>query len=297
MRCVWLLIGLFPILLLAQDFEEVEFYEEAASFRPFGLQGSYINIQNAEVRNTNVENQHVRYIQSEVAFAFTYPCNLTSGLIFGAGWVGTEVFLSENPSFNESCFNYVTLSLGAFTACLEKWLWTANGSIFIDTDQLDFSTYALYQGVLWGKYQIGDSLELDIGFIAEVGLKETKIWPILGFSYIFTSNLRLHAIYPVNVILEYDLFNCLTAGASIRFLRNRHRVGDDNLMPQAIFEYCSVGGEADLIFSPSEVFSIRGFAGTTFGGDLKISNRDNKNTHHYKFKDSFYAGLSATLSF
>lgn len=264
---------------------------------PFSVSGEYLPVSQTHFRTPGFEDKTLTYRQWTTAFAATYPFNEISGLIFGAGWVGTEVNMEDNPDFDETIFNYVNLSFGGFTRAFPDWTWTATIALFLDTEVFSFIDYALYQGVLWGRYTLCPTLELDFGFIIEAGLKKDKIWPILGFVYMPYPNLRLNAIYPINISLEYDFWSYWKAAGSIRFLRNRHRVEKEEPNSQCIFEYRDTGAEFDLTCAPFEWFFIKGFAGSTFKGDLKITDRNDNDATHFKFRGSFYWGVSAVLSY
>lgn len=284
-------------LLASEDYDEIAFYEHAASFRAFGINGTYLNVQPARFRTEGFTDKYLRYIQSDAAFSYTHPCTTNYGFILGTGWVGTEVDMQDNPQFDQTHFNYVTFSFGAFSSTLCDWLWTATFSALIDTQEIDFANYALYQGVIWGKYTFNRCWEFDVGLIAEVGLNKEKIWPILGFIYNYSPALSLHVVFPVDIILEYDIRECLTVAGSIRFLRNRHRVSPDNPTPSAIFEYRTTGAEFDLTYTPFKNFFVTGFVGSTFDGDFKVTNQNNHHATHYKFKGSLYAGITSQLSY
>ncbi len=298
----WLsLLLALPLVLLAQDDLNYPLFEletEAPPpFYPFSISGQYVNVSKADFRTSEVADSNLRYIQSDIAFAYTYPYNLISGLIFGAGWVGTTVDMKDNPQFDETEFNYINLSIGAFTKAVPDWTWTVTVAAFFDTEQFSLVDYTLYQGVLWGKYSLCSFVEIDLGLILEVGLKKDKVWPIFGFIYLPSENWRINMVYPINVAVEYDWTSCLTLAGSIRFLRNRHRVGCDQPNPQAIFEYETAGAEFDLVYKPARWALLKAFVGHTFDGDFKVSNRNDKDTIHYKFEGSSYAGISGVLSF
>lgn len=294
-----LLFLLLSCPLFAQDWDDELFQIENAPppFFPFSVSGDYIDVSKATFNTPGLEDSDLKYKQWDVAFAYTHPFSEICGLIFGAGWVGTEVDMKNNPDFNETVFNYINFSIGAFSKAFPDWTWTVTLAAFLDLEELSLIDYTLYQGVLWGRYELCKWLEFDVGVILEVGLDKEKAWPIIGFIYLPCDKWRINAIYPINVAIEYDIFPCLTAAGSIRFLRNRHRVKEDEPNSQGIFEYYTTGAEGDLKYAPFKWFFVKGFAGYTLGGDFKISDRNDKNSTHFKFNGSFYAGASAVLSF
>lgn len=307
MRYLFIFLFVIPVFLCAQDEGEnwsahgdyplFDLENTPPPFYPFSLSGQYVDVQKATFRTPGLEGRTLRYRQWDAAFAYTHPFCEYWGLIFGAGWVGTEVDMTENPEFSQTLFNYVNFSVGGFTKAFPDWTWTLTFAAFLDVEEFSFADYALYQTVLWGKYDFCKWLELDFGLILELGLYKEKVWPIIGFVFLPWENWRINAVYPINVSIEYEWSSCWTLAGSIRFLRNRHRVSKEEMNSQGIFEYETAGAEFDLIFSPFKWASVKGFAGRTFQGDLKVTDRNDNNSHHYKFNGSFYAGASAVVSF
>jgi hypothetical protein len=264
---------------------------------PFGLSGMYLQVGDAAFRDPDVPKEHLSYTQSNAAFAYTHACNPYWGLIFGSGWVGTELLWKENPFFQEDHFNYVNLSLGAYSSSMPCWTWIMTGSMLIDTAVLDLGNYALYQGVLYGKYELYPCILFDIGCILEVGLNKGKIWPIFGLEWDPCERFSLNLVYPLDVSIEYDLFPWATVGGSIRFLRDRHRVLETEPLPLGIYEYETEGAEFDLTLNPLDCLLLTGFVGRTFPGSLKVTDQRNHCPAYAKFKGAFYAGASAALTF
>lgn len=291
------LLCVLPLYAAPVEWGDQEEFPSPSPFYPFSLGGSYANVSPAKFYTPSVSGETLHYIQSDANFAYTHPCSSLCGLIFGAGWVGTDIDWAQNPSFDETNFNYLNLSAGGYTKAFSSWLWTLNVSMFLDMQQFSLSDYTLYQALLWGKYTWNPCLEFDFGFLIEMGLNQDKIWPILGFTYNYSDRLRLHAIYPIDMTLEYDLCPTLTAAGSVRILRNHHRVGENEPLPQAIFVYQTWGIECDLKYTAAPWFFINGFIGSTTQGSLLITNRSYQNGTYYKFNGSLYAGLNTALSF
>ena len=287
MKKIALLLLLVITPLLAQD----------DPFYPFSVSGSYLGVGEAKFHTTDVEGQKLRYTQVDGAFTFIYPFNPVCGLLFGAAYIGSDVDWKENPDFNETRFNYINFSVGGFTKSYDRWLWTGTAGIFIDTEEFDLHDYAIYQGVLQGKYELNDWTIINFGFIFEAGLNQEHIWPIIGFELFPSENWRLNVVYPMNLKYEYFIWPELSVAASVRIIRNLHRVKDTEPLPKGIFEYQTWGGELDLLYNPFAGFFIKGFAGSTFRGDLKVTDRSYNNAVHYKFDGSFFGGGTVSWNF
>jgi len=272
---------------------------EPPPYSPLSLSGSYLQVARARFQDPlSIAGEKLTYKQFDTAVAYTHPLDSCYGLIFGAGWVGTVVDWPQNPSFTETDFNYVNLSTGIYTDWLDPLTLIASIGIFLDTAHLNLIDYTLYQPLLQGKLQLFRSLEIDGGVIFEVGLDRNEVWPIVGFNYIpEDTNWRVHAVYPINVDVEFDVNDCLTAAAAMRFLRNRHRVGDDNALPQAVFQYKSWGAEVNLNYHPFNNFNLVGAVGMTIAGRLRIANRINEEANVYRFENTLYGAANVVLSF
>lgn len=296
----WLFLAYFPIALFAQDAFEPQFDvapPQAPPFFPFSLSGSYLSVAEATFHTPDVEGQQLKYEQYDTGLSYTHPCSEKWGFIFGAGWIGTEVAWDENPDFNQTRFNYINASFGGFTKAYPRWTWTAVFGMFFDTEEFSLADYTLYQVTIWGKYEWFPCFEFDVGFILELGLDKQKMWPIFGFVYNMTEKWHLNAIYPILINMNYDFLRYWNAGIGLQFLRNRHRVTNSEPNPQSIFEYHTIGYEGNLSFKPSKNINIEGFIGSTFRGDLKITNRHDKHGRHFKFDAAPYTGVNGVLSF
>lgn len=292
---------LLPSLLFSYDEFEAQFDipAEPPPYFPLSLSGSYLKVSRARFQEpTYVAGEKLVYEQFDAAVGYTYPINNCYGLIFGAGWVGTVVDWQQNPAFDETDFNYVNLSTGLYTSWLDPITLIASFGIFLDTAHFSLMNYTLYQPLLQAKWNLTDSFEVDAGIIFEIGLDRNEYWPIVGFNYTpKVSNWRVHAVYPINIDIEFDLNSCLTAATGMRFIRNRHRVGDDNPLPQSIFQYKTWGAEFNLNYHPYSAINIIGALGTTIDGRLRIANRLNEDPTVYSFESSLYGAINAIISF
>lgn len=272
--------------------------EDKTPYPPaYSFSGVYVNVAKTHFRTPEVKEQDLTYRELDLNGTYTIPCSEYSGFAVGAGYIGSSLIWKENPDFDREHFQYVVASLSGYTAAITDWVWKAGLNLLIDTQELSLSDYTLYQGYLFGKYTLAEPLLFTAGFLLEVGLHKEKIWPVLGFEYFPFEALDIHLVYPLDVSINYHPIPQISIGASARFLRNRHRVKNDETLPMGIFEYHTNGAEVDLTYLPFDFLNLKAFAGSTFNGDLKITDRNNHNATHFKFKGSFYAGGSANLIF
>ena len=296
----WLSFLVCALPLFAYDDYAAQFDVEPPTpppLFPISFSGTYLSVANADFYTPSVQGQQLHYAEYDVGLSYTQPCSEVWGLIFGAGWIGTTVAWAENPFFTETRFNYINGQIGGFTKAFPDWTWTATFGLFFDTEQFSLVDYTLYQLSVWGKYAWFECLEFDIGFIFEAGLDKQKVWPIFGLVWNLSEFWHINAVYPVLINIERDFWRYWSMGVGLQFLRNRHRVGQNEPDPRSIFEYHTWGCEGNLSFKPGKNFYVVGYCGSTLRGDLKITNSSNSHGQHFKFKAAPYGGVTAVLSF
>lgn len=264
---------------------------------PFNFSALYVDVSKTSFRTPDVKGEDLFYRELDLNATYTYAPSEIYGFSLGGGYIGSRVEWEENPDFQETHFHYITTSLSAYTAAVSDWIWKCGVNFLFDTEVWSLADYTLYQGYLFGKYTLAEPLLFNVGFLLEVGLHKEKIWPVLGFDYFPSKKVDIHLVYPLDISINYHPISALSLGASMRFLRNRHRVKDSEPLPMAIFEYHTQGVEADVNYMAFAFINLKAFVGSTFNGDLKVTNRNNHNAIHYKFRGSLYGGAAATLIF
>lgn len=263
----------------------------------FHLEGSGLWIAPATFYTPEADGQHLRFTEGEASFTFSYPLSLTSGLVIGAGYDYVILDWKENFKFNETQFGYANFSLTGYTESLPDWRWSVSLAASLDTEEFSLSEYTLYGGVLWGRYNWCDAVGVNVGFLAELGLKKDKFWPLLGFDFPLGECWQFNLVFPIDLSIEYTRFDCVHAGVSMRFIRSRHRVSELEPLPKGIFDYHVNGVEFDLGWEPIALFGIRGYIGHTFEGDLKITNQNDHDSQHFKFRSALYGGGQVSVNF
>lgn len=272
-------------------------FPSLCSLPAIAIDGNYLSVNRTSFRESEFDDDNLTYRELDLSYTYLFAYDSTSAMTLGAGYVGTEVNMTNNPFFDETHFDYITFTATGITQKLCNWLLKAGGSALVDVAELNLSDYTLYQGFLLGKYVYCPTLHLDAGFICELGLNKRKFWPVFGFNYFPTKRLNIHAVYPLDISAEYFIFPSLSLEGSVRFLRNRHRVRITEPLPMGIFEYRTTGAEFDINYNPFPWIILSGYVGSTFDGDLKVTDRNNEHAIHAKFRGSFYVGGMGSLRF
>lgn len=242
---------------------------------------------------------HIDYSQAEIDFGLVYyyePC-YEEGLNATAAFNVTNFKWHDNPFFNQTRYNTLTLTLGGFTRRVVDWRWVAQAGANLDTTHWDFEEYTTYDMLLWGRYNYCDNLGVHVGFVARSGMKIDRVLPILGVDWTFWNCMQLNLIFPLNVSLAYSWNKNWSAALAGRFFYSRHRVGDDQHIQKGLWEYQNTGAEFAITYLQKGWLSCNVHAGYALGGRVKISDRHHKHSHRFDFEGSPYAGLNAEVRF
>lgn len=269
-----------------------------ASPKPFQVEINYNAIGEAKFKNDDHKDQHIIYrgFDAEGWVGFWYnPC-YKEGAAVGLGYSDDTIDWKENPYFKQKRFKMASLLLGAFTERAQDWLWKAKVAINVDTDHFDLNNYGNYDLTLWGRYQYTCNVGLHVGLFVLTGMMIDRVYPVLGFDWQISRNLKLNAVFPFDISAEYQIWNGLSAVVGTRFFYSRDRTGNNEPVPQALYEYRSTGVEAGLNYS---IWGITAnvHVGTMTGGKLTLSNRHHNDKKHLKFESANYAGASLEATF
>lgn len=261
------------------------------------LSGEGALVSQTEFYSPQVAGETLTFREWTLNLSHTWTFDPEHRASFAVGNVWVQADWPENPYFDETDFSYLAFSLGGFTTAFCNWQWQGTLTLQIDPRYFQPILYALYDGQMWGRYTYNEDVGLHLGFLAEVGLYKTRAWPILGFDAVLSPRWKLNLVYPLQLSLEWLWTERLKWALSAQFLRSRHRVAKDEPLSRAIFEYQTIGIEADLIWLWRGMPVVKGFVGRTCQGYFKITNNHDSNATYEKFNGSFYGGGMVMVGF
>ncbi|NGX42857.1 MAG: hypothetical protein K940chlam7_01145 [Chlamydiae bacterium] len=266
---------------------------------PFFGGARYDDIRRADIKESGHKGEHLKYsigtayLGSVVCYN---PCR-EEGFTLSAAYTRTRLDWDENPEFDKSEYNTLSASISGFSNRLPDWEWKGNITFNIDTDSFDFEKYATWDLLLWGRYDYCNNLGLHIGFYSITGMKIDRVYPVIGFDWNCWRNLKINAVFPMDMSLIW-VFNCkLETGAAVRFFESRHRVGKNENLSMALWTYRTYGAELFLNFNYSEYIHANVHIGESLGGKLKIADRHYGKAHHFRTKCAPYIGGEITLGY
>jgi hypothetical protein len=252
---------------------------------------------NAGIESSPFKGGHVRYSDAEVIGYYNKTINDDSGIIFGAGYSGTNIHWEQNPFFRKNHFNNLILNLSGYTTYINNWLWQGGIGASIDADTWGWANYNLYSFTLWGRYAYCDTLGVHVGLVTQTGIKKDKVQPIIGVDFFLSNCWKINLIYPVNMSIVYIINQDWSVALAGRVFEDRHRVGRNEFLSRAIVEYRNTGTELALNYTWAPHLSANVHVGSALGGDLKICNSNNDALTHLKLKPTAYVGGALDLKF
>lgn len=272
-------------------------YQGMAADSPnWKFKANFLTTGKAKIDEIGRKNERISYSFSEGEVSYTHHLDKENALSFDLGYSLTEVDWKNNPSFKETMFSYLKLSLGGSSTLINDWVWTGKIDASIDSKEMNFSHYALYNGTMWGRYSLSQIIGIHIGLTGTTGLKRDKCYPILGIDYVPNARWKIHVIFPLNLSAIYSINDHWSLSASGRTFRSRHRLSQKEIVSKGIFDYRTYGTELSLIFQLNN-FSAKAYTGSTYSGDLKITDSKNLNPRFYNYKGVIYLGGNLSYYF
>lgn len=277
--------------------EKIADLEEKPTPFKFDVRTDYIGSSDTKNGFFQGEKLHYGESQADISGVFYYnPC-FKEALAAQVSFNNTQMYWSENPLFDQKNFNNLSIAAGGVTQRLCGWIWQGYAAINMDSRNIGLNNYTTYDLMLWGKYKYTKNLGVHVGFLGWTGLKIDKILPILGFDWTFCDKWTLNAVFPINVSLTYAFNESWSVAAAGRFFWNRHRVGKDELLSEAVWEYRNSGVELAVNYAMKNFATLNLHAGWSFGGNVYLSNKNHKYTHKYEFDGAPYAGGEIAIQF
>lgn len=256
-------------------------------------------ITRTKIDKKGFHKDHVEFylVEAQGEGIVYYNESCKEGLSLGLGYSNVGFRWKQNPYFTTDNFNLISFTVSGFSERISNWLWNAYVTMNWQPDYSDFYDYSSYDLMLWGRYEyIPNTIHIHSGFFVQTGMKVDRIWPIIGFDWKFMEKWKLNAVFPVNISIEYEYSQNWSAALAGRMFNLRYRVGKNERIKEAIFEYYNYGAELAANYANGS-FIANIHAGTTFGGQFKISNRQHRRKRHFDMNATPYFGGELAFKF
>lgn len=252
------------------------------------------------------EHQHrhdfskLKFATGRIDLSLVYyynPC-YQEGTNIGVSYVRTRLDWQCNPFFTQKDYDMICVNLGGATQRFQDWTW--KGQITINFDNIEHWTledYMTYDLLLWGRYAYRPNLGIHFGFLALTGMKIDRIYPIIGFDWTYSPNLKLSLVFPMDISLTYTVNDCWSVLLAGRFFNQRHRVKKDQFFSEGLWFYTSSGVELALKYKPTRRITANLHGGFDFGGHLKVAKRHYREGHRFTLGGAPYLGGEVDINF
>lgn len=290
--------------VLSADFEdnlgeEQLIQPEKTRAKPFSLVGEYDAIGNSHFNDAPFKDSKIDFSQGTLTFRSVLwynPC-CKEGIMGEVGYSSTHIGWDNNPFFTQHRFNTANVGFDLFTERLHNWLWTFRFMAGFDVSPNAPSDSTAYDTLLWGRYSVNCRWGVHFGFLAQTGMRVDHVYPIIGFDWKPDTKWEFNVVYPVDMAIVYHV-NCNWAFAVAgRFWESRFRINENQPIPEGILVYRNNGVEAEARYKYNDWLSAQIHAGYTFGGQLKVANRQYEDKMHFDFGAAPYVGGDFTISF
>lgn len=272
--------------------------KKAESASPCSVNVLVDAVGKAKIKNGFFEGDKIEFSEGYVegGCIFYYCPAYKEGANAALRYTATNIKWSNNPWFEQQRFNTLSLTLTGFSSRLHRWFWRGQLAVNVDANQWNMSEYANYDALLWGRYEYCKNIGLHLGLIVQTGMQMDRVYPILGADWTMSKHWKLNLVFPVNVSLEYSFNKKWSVAIAGRNFNSRHRAGPRECFKKSLVRYQNVGAEFAIKYEDKKM-SANIHAGTTLGGQLRISDQHNHHPHHLKLKPAPYAGAEVSVRF
>jgi hypothetical protein len=277
-------------------------YEFVNQKHHWHVDGDYRRVGKAKFTTKDVKGSHLKYSDAYGNAYYSYFFNPCNSISLQAGYTHVGLDWDQNPRFSETEYNYGTASIGWVSNSLTDWRWVLSGGASVDTHSWNFGRTGVYNMMMWGRYNINCHLGMHVGFWGYAGIQNVRVVPILGLDWSIGRNWSLHAIYPLDISLQYAFNKQWSACVALAGFGGPYRYpmrarGGKGQFHSPITQINSTGVEFDLDYSCGSFLSAGIGAGWNFGGWMLIRNGDNHHGKYYKFNSAPYAQANLAISF
>lgn len=248
---------------------------------------------------SSVTDQKISADHISGAIYFNHLFGPKSGFRLGTGYDGLKMDWSGNPLTSQKLFSLAELSGGLFLFNVDNWDIYFEITAALSTRHTNWSTYALYRGILYTKYNYNNLFNIHAGFSGFYGMRYNKVVPIVGVDFPIGRKFHVHGVFPHDLGLEYKPLSFLSAFLRARLTNIPRRLSPDALRPRGAISYRNVAAEFALKAYYTQIASLTGYLGHTLPGYgyVKAENWDGSGLTYYRFNAAFYYGFSLALAF
>ncbi|SCA58862.1 hypothetical protein AB751O23_AW_00050 [Chlamydiales bacterium SCGC AB-751-O23] len=275
--------------------------------RPWQLDMKGFHLTDAKSETKPYDENRLSLTSAIMSLMYTQYLNANgSGLIAEAAYSHLNLDWAENPDVATKDFNDALFTFGAFTTEINNWFLLGTARVQVDATSWDFSNNARYRGLLQGRYQYTQDLDLYVGLMFYTNLQKDDVYPIFGFEYQEeNAPWKIKMVLPIESHIMYFINHEWSVGVEHRFIQERRRLKNneglnslgDPRRDRGIFDITAQGLELSAKYSPLEGSYAKVFAGMIYSPEYRTYDLEGQNRRLYKFKSGFHFGGTASFTF
>lgn len=263
----------------------------------FQFKSEWTHFSSSNIYKPHIVGNHISADVISGNIYLNHLFNKRSGFRIGTGYDGLKLDWDNNPLTSQKLFSLAEVYAGLFLMGIENWDIYGEASVALSTKHTNWSTYALYRGILYTKYNFQDKFNLHAGFTGYYGMRYNKVVPIIGVDFKLGRYFQVHGVFPHDLGVEYMPTSYLSAFVRARIIDTPRRLAPDAIRPRGAIVYHNLGAEFALKAHFKQYFGATGYIGRTLHGYVKAEDRDGGDLAYYRFRNSLYAGFSAFITF
>jgi hypothetical protein len=264
---------------------------------PIHVGGNLLRLSKAKVTNTDIRG-NLYYRKSNVFLYMLAPISAKSYFFPRVEWNTFTLDWNKNPRFKQTHFYYAQFALTFYTKAIEDWRWIIRAEYNLDTEHFNNpSNYGLFNGLLWGSYEIHRKWHYHVGALGYSGMRGSQIYPIIGVDFSPNKTWSFQFVFPIEYYVLYKLTDNWSFAIKAHPLKERFRVGKKEPHPRSIVNYSSIGAEFNVKYEKFMHFEVEAYAGCNFGGSFYIKDQKGKNPLYTNTGASAYGGASLNYGF
>ena len=266
-------------------------------YHPIHIGGNFLQIGNASVSKSDGGGQ-LLYQKANAFLYMLLPISEKSYFFPRVEWNTLDFNWNHNEKFHQTRYYFAQFALTFYSTAVDKWRWILRANYNLDLEHFNNpSEYGLFEGLVWGAYQIHRKWHYHIGTFGYTGMRGAQVYPVLGFDYSWNKNWTILLVFPIEYSLSYKLGENWNFSLRGRPLKERFRSGENEPQPRSIFSYSSIGLELNARYEIFMRFEAELFGGCNFGGTFYIKNAHNRNASYYDVGAAPYGGASLNYGF
>lgn len=265
-------------------------------FHPIHVGGNALVIGKADVDVSGTASGNLLFNKENAFLYMLLPISAESYFFPRIEWNTFEMNWSQNPKFQATRFYYAQFGLTFYTKALQDWRWIFRADYNMNIKHPS-ARYGLFSGLAWGSHQIHPDWHYHIGAMGYAGLHGDIFYPVIGFDYTPSEKWLIQAIFPFAYSVDYNLTKEWRFSLLGRPLKERFRTGPNEIQPESIFNYSSMGAEFNIHYEKFMRVEAELFAGYNFGGSFYIKNQQAQNALYADVKGAPYVGAKLDYAF